>query len=344
MSKKIVFNPFTSNFDTISEVVVTAVGGSPNSAGASIDAQQNLTLQPANALNPGIVSTAAQTFSGDKLFSDNLSIAPGKKIDVFPAGALNLATITASSLNIGKTSLPIALSGAIAVDAASSLALNQLTVSRPLKVDGSGIVISGLIDISSASDITGTLPIANGGTNSVAALNNNRVIISNSGALVEAAAISANKALLSDASGIPVASSVTNTELSYVSGVTSSIQTQLDNKSDASPGDISETSFALSDNVAVAADVTSLLFPTASIRGFEAIVSISIDATSDVYEIIKIYGINRGGVWEMSQVGAGDESGVTLTITLGGQIQYTNTTHAGFVSGVVKFRATTLAV
>ena len=134
------------------------------------------------------------------------------------------------------------------------------------------------------------------------------------------------------------------TELSYVSGVTSSIQTQLDNKSDASPGDISETSFALSDNVAVAADVTSLLFPTASIRGFEAIVSISIDATSDVYEIIKIYGINRGGVWEMSQVGAGDESGVTLTITLGGQIQYTNTTHAGFVSGVVKFRATTLAV
>lgn len=40
--------------------------------------------------------------------------------------------------------------------------------------------------------------------------------------------ITANRALISNSNGLPIASSVTNTELGYVSGVTSSIQTQLD--------------------------------------------------------------------------------------------------------------------
>jgi hypothetical protein len=61
-------------------------------------------------------------------------------------------------------------------------------------------------------------------------LNNNRVMQSSGGAIVEAAAITASRALASDANGIPVASSTTATELGYVSGVTSAIQTQLDGK------------------------------------------------------------------------------------------------------------------
>lgn len=77
------------------------------------------------------------------------------------------------------------------------------------------------------TDVTGVLPIANGGTNSNSALSNNRVMRSTSGAIVEAAAITANRALVSDADGIPTHTAVTNTELGYVSGVTSAIQTQL---------------------------------------------------------------------------------------------------------------------
>ena len=75
-----------------------------------------------------------------------------------------------------------------------------------------------------------TLAVSRGGTNSGTALNNNRVMVSSSGAIVEAAAITASRALESDANGIPVASSVTATELGYVSGVTSAIQTQIDAK------------------------------------------------------------------------------------------------------------------
>ncbi len=74
---------------------------------------------------------------------------------------------------------------------------------------------------------TGQLSISRGGTNSGTALNNNRVMQSSGGAIVEASAITASKALVSDTNGIPVASSVTTTELNYLSGAVSNIQQQL---------------------------------------------------------------------------------------------------------------------
>lgn len=85
-----------------------------------------------------------------------------------------------------------------------------------------------ITNVSLTSGVTGTLPVANGGTNSATSLSNNRVIKSSAGAIVEAAAITAARALISDANGIPTHSAVTATELGYVAGVTSSIQTQLD--------------------------------------------------------------------------------------------------------------------
>lgn len=87
-----------------------------------------------------------------------------------------------------------------------------------------------ITNVSLTTGVTGTLPVANGGTNSSTALSNNRVIQSSGGSILEAAAITAARALISDASGIPTHSAVTSTELGYVSGVTSAIQTQIDGK------------------------------------------------------------------------------------------------------------------
>jgi hypothetical protein len=95
-------------------------------------------------------------------------------------------------------------------------------------LDVPGVGGGGPVDLT--SDVTGVLPVANGGTNSSTALNNNRIIISSGSAIVESAAITASRALQSNSSGIPVASSVTATQLGYVSGVTSAIQTQLNGK------------------------------------------------------------------------------------------------------------------
>lgn len=101
------------------------------------------------------------------------------------------------------------------------------TVPSFLSIAGSPVTTSGTLAIS----YSGTaLPIANGGTNSTSALSNNRVMKSSGGAIIEAAAITANRALASDANGIPVATATTDTELGYVSGVTSAIQTQLGTK------------------------------------------------------------------------------------------------------------------
>lgn len=77
----------------------------------------------------------------------------------------------------------------------------------------SGSKISGAIS-GNAANVTGTVAIANGGTNSTTALTNNKAMISSSGSIVE--------------------SSVTAAELGYLSGVTSSVQTQLGARAPAS--------------------------------------------------------------------------------------------------------------
>lgn len=102
---------------------------------------------------------------------------------------------------------------------------SSVTASQILKVDAGKALTSGLIAL--GSEVSGTLPIANGGTNSTTALNNNRFIVSSGGAIVEHGAITASRALTSDANGLPAASATTATELGYLSGVTSAVQTQL---------------------------------------------------------------------------------------------------------------------
>jgi len=78
----------------------------------------------------------------------------------------------------------------------------------PLKATA-GVVSSGAINLT--SEVTGILPVANGGTNSSTALTNDKVMVSTTGAVIESA--------------------TTTTQLSYLDA-TSSIQTQLNGKQD----------------------------------------------------------------------------------------------------------------
>lgn len=114
--------------------------------------------------------------------------------------------------------------------------------------------------------------------------------------------------------------------------------------STGSPGDIAQTSFSLADNQASPANVTGFAFANASVRSFDALVSVSIDATSDVFETFKLLGVQRGSDWSLSVESTGDDSGVAFSITNAGQIQYTSSSYAGFASGTIKFRAVVLNV
>lgn len=142
-----------------------------------------------------------------------------------------------------------------------------------------------------------------------------------------------------DASAISVvpAGNLTSTD---VQAALEEIQTELDNFNPGSAGDISETSFALADNQAAPSNVTGLAF-SAAVRSFEALVSVEIDAASDLFEVFKLYGIRRGADWQMSVESTGDDSLVAFTITSGGQVRYTSGSYATFVSAAAKFRALT---
>lgn len=58
MAKSFSFNPFTGNFDLISQISLAAVGSSPNANGASLSAAQVLNLQPFSSSFPGVVTAS----------------------------------------------------------------------------------------------------------------------------------------------------------------------------------------------------------------------------------------------------------------------------------------------
>lgn len=132
-------------------------------------------------------------------------------------------------------------------DAAGAMATNSSKVSLTYN-DGADTLTPDIIadslvdaDISTNAAITRT-KIASGTTN--------RLVYNNdpAGELADLPAITASRALESDANGLPVASAVTATELSYVSGVTSSIQTQLDSKIGANTLSSQNSNFTAASN------------------------------------------------------------------------------------------------
>jgi hypothetical protein len=91
------------------------------------------------------------------------------------------------------------------------------TISSLTAVATGNALISGGVGAASswgkiglATHVTGTLPIANGGTNSTIALNNNRIIVSSGGALVEAAAATNGQLLIGSTGAAPVLATITD--------------------------------------------------------------------------------------------------------------------------------------
>jgi hypothetical protein len=99
----------------------------------------------------------------------------------------------------------------------------------------------------SLPNINGVVNCTPAQLNGLVGLGNNRIVRTNASGVLTASssyptsildkivtALTASRALVSDGSGIINASSVTSTELGYVAGVTSAIQTQIDGKSSTS--------------------------------------------------------------------------------------------------------------
>lgn len=134
------------------------------------------------------------------------------------------------------------------------------------------------------------------------------------------------------------------TNLANPVSLTDAVNLQTLNSAIGSTGDIFEKSFSLLNNQAVAANITDFVFANGTVRSFEALVSVAISATANLYETFEIKGIQKDSDWFISLSSEGDNSNVILSITSSGQFQYTTPNYAGFTSGVLKFRAITTSI
>lgn len=153
------------------------------------------------------------------------------------AGGGGTGTVTSVALSAPASILsvsgsPVTTSGTLTLSLATQAAntvWSGPTTGAAANPTFRALVAADIPLISLTSGVSGILPVANGGTNSSAALNNNCMIISSAGSLVEQAAQTASRVLTTDTNGLPVASTVTTTTLGFLDA-TSSIQTQLNSK------------------------------------------------------------------------------------------------------------------
>jgi len=98
----------------------------------------------------------------------------------------------------------------VALHVTGQARITSLNAAQVVRSDVNGNLINGTIDLSSG-DVINILPIARGGTNSGTALNNNRIMVSSGGAIVEAAALTNGQLLIGSTGAAPVAANITQT-------------------------------------------------------------------------------------------------------------------------------------
>lgn len=84
---------------------------------------------------------------------------------VFKKGLTTLSALIETTLTVqGAADFDTTVNVDGATTLNSGVTLTAGTASRPLKLDGSKVIITDKIDLASSNDITGTLPVGNGGT------------------------------------------------------------------------------------------------------------------------------------------------------------------------------------
>lgn len=218
-----VYNSTDSRWENLS-LQETTFGSVPNANGFSItddDSTANLrfrdlVIQPADASNPGAVSTGTQSFAGDKTFVDNVVVSGD-------------FTVNGTTTTINTTNLEVTDANILINDGGNDVSAEGagLTVERA-GTNGSFVYedaltskfkIGALGSEVEIATVSGTQTI----TNKTFDADQNIVTNIDDANIKSGAAINATK--IHDGS-------VSNTEFGYLDGVTSAIQTQLNSKVD----------------------------------------------------------------------------------------------------------------
>ena len=104
------------------------------------------------------------------------------------------------------------------------------------------------------------------------------------------------------------------------------------------PADILETAAQIQNNVSTPTDIPDFKFNPTIVRSFSVKGNITrATSSSSIYEECTLVGMKTATGWDLQQDGVGN-SGVTFSITAGGQVQYTSSNFVGQTSGIIKFR------
>ena len=223
-----------SEFSTVTVNTSVIFEGSTDDANETTlvasDPDDDRTITLPNATDTLVGKATTDTLTNKSIDSDNNTITNIVNADIKSSAAIadsKLATISTAgkvaltALEIdGGTDIGAALVDAdlIIVDDGAGGTNRKATLSRDATYIEGGI--SGDITISSGTAAIGSGVIVNADINSSAAI-----------AFSKMADLTASRALVSDANGDVSVSDVTSTEIGYLDGVSSAIQTQLDNKS-----------------------------------------------------------------------------------------------------------------
>ena len=220
---ELIKSSFISVDDTVSTTTVTlapvATSGSYNdlSNKPTIPAQTDVKINNTSITSSGvanIVTNTAYNSSSNKIAT--MSDIP----------SVDSALSSTSTNPVQNKVINTALSNKQAniTGAATTITSNDLTESRALVSNASGKV--------AVSSITSTeLGYLNGVTSNVQTqLNGKQASITGAATTITSSDLTASRALVSNASGKVAVSSATSTELGYLSGVTSNVQTQLNGK------------------------------------------------------------------------------------------------------------------
>jgi len=202
-----------------------------NDGGSAITA---LTLDMSEAgkatFNNDVVVTGDLTISGDDLFmgtntSGAALIADGTNFNpVVISGDISIGTTGTAAIGSGViVNADVSSSAAIAF---SKMA--DLTASRALVSDGSGDVSVSAVTSTEVGYLDGV------SSNIQTQLDAKQATITGSATTIDTESLTASRAVISNSSQKIAVSDVTSTELGYLDGVSSAIQTQLDTKATTS--------------------------------------------------------------------------------------------------------------
>ena len=162
-------------------VNATGTGGTVTSVGLSMPSIFTVTNSPVT--NSGTLTVTSNTQAANLIYSGP------------PSGSVGVPTFRSLVVADLPTNIPNA-----------NLQNSSLTVSA-----GTGLSGGGLVSLGGSTTLSLTIPvvIADGGTNSTAALVNNRLMVSSGGAIVEATALTDGQLFIGSTGSTPVATTLT---------------------------------------------------------------------------------------------------------------------------------------